>query len=168
MRVVAPTRQMASRFVLALSLVLVSACWLIRQPGPKNPLGQGELEAFDVNAARSQYCANEVGRPDKKQPIVCVFEDSMGNIQVNPEPVYAYRKHNGKPVKIRWLTKSQFASLDVDFRDSGCVEPETCYKEDGNCEADTVTTGEGMKECKYDVILSGRRWDPRVIIDDAP
>ena len=101
---------------------------------------------------------------DPKKPEVCITKP--GNvITADPEPVRAWRRSNGRSVKITW-TAAQATTLQITFPrgQEGCVKNLRCS---GNqCTAKTDVGTVGHYECTYVIEYDGSTIDPLVIIDD--
>ena len=108
------------------------------------------------------------GNLSKGRPMICI-----DNATLQPDPANAYiwdvEGSNGQPttlpVKVNWFTRRS-GNLQIEFAaGSNCVTNMQCNGR-GHCVA-TVQPLQGDKErqCKYDVVLNGQRYDPLVTVN---
>jgi hypothetical protein len=145
------------RVVLALFCVVlgVVGCHSIRRPDE-----------------RVSLCPGGSGSSDKGHPLICVDENDLSNPHPSTITVWDREQQpNGDPsehpVTIIWATKSGRGNLGVEFRQKGCLEPNSLHcNGHGKCIARTtlLRKGDAPVSCEYDLNLNGRKVDPVVIV----
>ena len=131
--------------VILASTVLVAAC-ASRDHG-LSPCGGGKVH------------------PDR--PMVCV-DDSSDELVVRPDPVTFHDVLSTDKTlspSILWFTKSGRGTLEIRFRDEGCVRDIRCNGPQCVGAAARLDAVHEKRVCKYDVMLTGHpTLDPETII----
>ena len=88
---------------------------------------------------------------------MCI-DDSVTPPTYRPDPIFA-----APGVMLNVFTKSAKGTLDLDFgTDRDCVDQKICSK--GHCVVVISANLYGGRQCKFDVLLNGQRYDPTVIV----
>ena len=152
-----------SKGPLPFALVLIALCAMSCAPSQQKPVSPSRSADFDPPA---NDCSN--GRPTDARalPVVCV-EKVGGRLVITPDSITAW---DASPTDkatanmIHWVTRGG-GSLQIQFKDAGCVEPPECNSK-GHCRAKTVDIT-GTKRCRYGVTLDGIVLDPETVIVDC-
>ncbi|HUP44155.1 MAG TPA: hypothetical protein VM779_01450 [Thermoanaerobaculia bacterium] len=157
------SRRVALFLTAALAVAAFQCVPYVDSPPRLPPTGLAEL----TQEQKETFC--QQGNYSKGRPLICIDNDTL-QPHPQPAPVWDYEGFNGNPtntpVVIHWFTQ-RTANLGISFAPgSNCVGEVHCNGR-GRCIAVVQPLGEGeeQRQCKYDVIVDGKRNDPDLIVN---